>query len=105
MPFPFNYCPKLYVSLVSDNTLMSRYLQLIGVLMWEIELSRIDIMAKVSVLSQHKCQKIKGNLAPVFCVFWYIKSNLKEISGRIVFDSKILDIDEQIFHPSGKSVW
>ena len=38
-------------------------------------------------------------------MFWYLKCNLKEISGRIVFDSKILDIDEQIFHPSNKSVW
>ena len=34
MPFPLNYRPELYASLVSDNTLMSRYLQLIGVLRW-----------------------------------------------------------------------
>ena len=27
------------------------------------------------------------------------------MSGRIVFDSKILDIDEQLFHPSDKNVW
>ena len=54
-PFPSNYCPKLDVSPVSDNTLMSRYLQLIGVLSWAIELGRIYIMAEVSVLSQHQC--------------------------------------------------
>ena len=37
-------------------------------------------------------------------MFWYLKCNIKEISGRIVFDSKIPDIDEQIFHPSDKNV-
>ena len=36
---------------------------------------------------------------------WYIKCNLKEISGRIVFDSKIPDIDEKLFHPRDKSFW
>ena len=35
-PFPSNYCPKLDVTPVSDDTLMSQYLQLIGVLRWEI---------------------------------------------------------------------
>ena len=53
--FPSNYCPKLDVSPVSDNTLMSRYLQLIGVLRWAIELGRIYSMAEVSVLSQNQC--------------------------------------------------
>ena len=38
-------------------------------------------------------------------MLWYLKCNLKEISGRIVFDSKIPDIDEKIFHPSYKNFW
>ena len=80
-------------------------MQLIGVLRWAIELGRIDIMTEVSVLSQHQCQPREGHLAAVYRVFWYLKCNLKEISGRIVFDSKIPDIDEQLFHPSNKSVW
>ena len=84
---------------------MSRYLQLIGVLRWAIELGRINIMAEVSVLSQHQCQPIEGNLAAVYCVFWYLKCNLKEIAGRIFFDSKIPDIDEQLLYPGDKSVW
>ena len=36
-PFPLNYRPKLYVSTVSDDTLTSRYLQLVGVLRWAIK--------------------------------------------------------------------
>ena len=38
-------------------------------------------------------------------MFWYLKCNLKEISGRIVFDSNIADIDKKLFHPSDNSVW
>ena len=90
---------------VSDNTFMSWYLQLIGVLRWAIKLGRIDIIMEVSVLSQHQCQPREGHWAAVYCVLWYLKWNLKEISGRIVFDSKIPDIDKQLFHPSNKSVW
>ena len=103
--FPSKHCPELDVSPVIDDTLMSRYLQLIGVLRWEIELGRVDIMMKVIVLSQHQFQPREGHLAAVYRVFWYLKCNLKEISGRIVFDSKIPDIDEQLFHPSEKNVW
>ena len=70
-----------------------------------IELGRIDILTEFSVLSQHQFQPRKGHLAAVYCMFWYLKCNLKEISGRIVFDSKIPDIGEELFHPSYKSVW
>ena len=38
-------------------------------------------------------------------MFWYLKCNLKYISGRIVFDSKIPDIGDQLFHTSDKNVW
>ena len=103
-PFPSNYRLELDVYLVSDDTLMSRYFQLILVLRWAKELGRIDIMTEVSVLSQIQCQPRSGHLAAIYCVFWYLKCNLKEISGRIVFYSKITDIDQQLFHPSNKSV-
>ena len=80
-------------------------MQLIGFLRWAIELGRIDIMAEVSVLSQHQCQPIEWNLAAVYHMFWYLKYNLKEISDRIFFDYKITDIDEQLFRPSNNIVW
>ena len=37
-------------------------------------------------------------------MFLYLKCNLKDISSRIFFDSNIPDIEEQLFHPSYKSV-
>ena len=62
-------------------------------------------MTEVSVLSQNQCQPREGHLSAVYRVLWYLQCNLKEISGRIVFDSKIRDIDEQLSHPSKNSVW
>ena len=53
-------------------------------------------------ISQYQCQPREGHLSAVYHVFWYLKCNLKEISSRIVFDSKILNIDKQLFHPSDK---
>ena len=61
-------------------------------------------MTEVSVLSQHQCQPREGDLAAVYRMFWYLPCNLKEISGKIVFNYNIPDIDEQLFHPSDKSV-
>ena len=104
-PFPSNCRPKLYISPVSDDTLTSQYLQLIGVLRWAIELDRIHVMAEVSVLSPHQCQPREGHLEAVYCVFRYIKGNLRDILGRIFFDSKTPVIEEQLFHTSDKSVW
>ena len=80
-------------------------MQLIGVLRWAIDLGKIDIMTEGSVLSKYQCQPREGHLAAVYRVLWYLKFNLKEISGRIVFDYKIPDIDKQLLHTSDKSVW
>ena len=37
-------------------------------------------------------------------MLWYLKFNLKEISGGIVFDYNIPYIDKQLFHTSNKIV-
>jgi hypothetical protein len=50
-PFPMNYQPKLDVSNELGPELSSRYLQLIGIARWAIELGHINIHHKVSLLS------------------------------------------------------
>ena len=57
------------------------------------------------MLLKHQSQPREGHLAAVYRVFWYLKFYLREISGRIVLDSKILYIDEQIFNFNDKSLW
>ena len=61
-PYPAPYRPEVDVTKVLGDDLHSRYLQLIGVLRWAIELGRIDIITEVSVLSQHQCNPREGQL-------------------------------------------
>jgi hypothetical protein len=37
-----------------DQALASRYLQLIGILLWAVKIGQIDIYLKVSLLSQYQ---------------------------------------------------
>ena len=53
MPFPSGYKPELDMTDELDDDKASRFQQLIGVLHWAIELSRVDILYEVSVLLQY----------------------------------------------------
>lgn len=68
-PFPAPYRPEVDVTKVLGDDLHSRYLQLIGVLRWAIELGRIDIITEVSVLSQHQCNPREGHLNALYKIF------------------------------------
>ena len=46
-----------------------QFLQLLGILRWEIELGRMDIYVKVSQLSQHQALPWRGNLEAVYHIF------------------------------------
>ena len=53
-PFPTGYKPELDVTDELDQTLASRFLQLIGILCWVVEIGRIDIYLETSLLSQYQ---------------------------------------------------
>lgn len=102
-PFPIDYRPEIYVSPELGDKLTSRYLQLIGILQWSVELGRIDIMTEVSVLSQHQCNPREGHLDAVYCIFWYLKCSLKKGQvGRIVFDHVTPEVDKSLFYETEK---
>jgi hypothetical protein len=61
-PISMNYKPELDVTDELDEKLASRYLQLIAILRWAVELGRIDIFQEVSILSQ--CQANPKSWAP-----------------------------------------
>ena len=50
-PHPVEYKPDIDVSKERSANLIHRYIQLIGVLRWAIDLERIDISTECSVLS------------------------------------------------------
>ena len=68
-PFPVNYRPECDVSPELGNDLSSRYLQLIGILRWAVELGRIDIYTEVSMLSHHQCLPREGHLDAAYRIF------------------------------------
>jgi hypothetical protein len=97
-PFPSGYKPELDVTPELNNKLGSRFLQLIGILRWAIELGRLDIFVEVLQLSQHQALPRRGHLETLFHIFTYLKKH--ENSARIVFDPKTPCFDERVFNPN-----
>ena len=79
-----------------NDHLASRFLQLIGILRWAIELGRLDIFVEVSQLSKHQAMPRKGHLEAAYHIFANLKKH--ESNARIVFDSKPVKMDMRAFH-------
>ena len=95
-PFPGGYKPELDITTELNDVLASRFLQLIGILRWAVELGRLDIFVEVSQLSQHQAMPRQGHLEAVYHIFAYLKKH--ENGARIVFDPKTPIIDEKAFN-------
>jgi hypothetical protein len=74
--------------------MISRYLQLIGILRWAIELGRIDIALETALLSQYSASPREGHLEAVYHIFAYLACHP---NGRIVFDATTPLLDEDCF--------
>ena len=88
-PYPKEYRPETDVSNELNDEGISRYLQLIGILRWAVELGRIDIYTEVSMLSQHQCLPRVGHLDAIYRIFWYLKN---ADQARIFFDPGHIDL-------------
>jgi hypothetical protein len=53
-PFPTGYKPKINATEELDHTLALRYMQLIGILHWAVEIGQTDIFLETSLLSQYQ---------------------------------------------------
>jgi hypothetical protein len=95
-PFPSGYKPEMDVMPELNNKMGLRFLQLIGILRWAIELGRLDIFVEVSELSQHQALPRRGHLEAVYHIFAYLKKH--DNGARIVFDLKTPGIDERVFN-------
>ena len=71
-PTPTNYKPELDVTDALGPELASRYLQLIGIARWAIELGRIDISYPVSTLSSYQANPREGHLEALYHVFVFL---------------------------------
>jgi len=93
-PFPQNYRPELDTSPELDDRMATRFMQLIGILRWSVEIGRLDIYTEISMLSQHQALPREGHLEAIYSIFAYIK---KHPTAYIVFDEKEPPVEEERF--------
>jgi hypothetical protein len=89
-PLPTSYRPELDIS-QELNAVDANYFQsVIGILHWAVELGRVDITTKVSMLSSHLALPREAHLVGAFHVFAYLE---KKHNARMVFDPTYQNID------------
>ena len=74
--------------LVEDDA--AYYHSLIGVLIWIVEIGRVDINTELSMLSSHLALPRSGHLDAVFHIFAYLK---KKQNSEMVYDPTEVDFD------------
>ena len=94
-PLPSNYKPELDTTAELNGEMGSRYLQLIGILRWSIELGRIDVLTETSIMSQYAANPRKGHLEAVYHIFLYLSKHEK---SRLAFDPSRPKVDESVFN-------
>ena len=94
-PFPTEYNPELDVMEEIRPEIISRYLQLIGICRWAVDLERIGIFLEVSLLSQYQASPRLGYLEVLYNVFAYLKKHPDMV--RVAYESKAPDVDESDF--------
>jgi hypothetical protein len=93
-PFPANYCPGTNLTDPLDDNCASFFMHLIGVMRWMLELGRIDITIKISMLSSYLAYPREGHLKAALHVMGYLR--LKH-NSRLIFDPTYPDIDQTAF--------
>ena len=93
-PISNGYRPEMDVSDELDSEDAQLFQSLIGILLWTVEIGRIDICAEVSMLSSRLALPRHGHLQQVFNIFSYLKQHH---NSRIVFDPSYPHIDDKIF--------
>ena len=70
-PLSSNYRPEIDVSGELQPAEAAYYKYLIGILRWMVELGRVDICCKVSMMSSHIALTREGHLKELFHIFNY----------------------------------
>jgi len=93
-PFNSSYHPAEDTSKELDSDGVQYYQELIGVLRWEVELGRVDILLEVALLSTHLVLPRVGHLQQVYHIFGYLKASPRR---RLFFDPDHPKISESRF--------
>ena len=93
-PMSNDYRPKIDISPQLDAIDAAYYQSFIGILLWMVELGRVDITTEVSMLSSCLALPREGHLKQVFRMFAYLE---KQHNSEIVFDHTVPAIDYSDF--------
>jgi hypothetical protein len=94
-PFPSGYKPELDVTAELNDHRTSRYVQLMGILRWAIELGRVDLFMEISQLSQFQALPRQGNLEAAYHIFAYLKHHE---TSRLAFDPRTPNVNQAPFN-------
>ena len=95
-PFPTGYKLELDVTDKLGDRLASRYLQLIGVLRWVVEIGCLDIFLEMALLSQYQASPRIGHLKALYHIFAYLRKHPD--MGQLAYDLIAPVIDESVFN-------
>jgi hypothetical protein len=82
-PLNHEYRPEVDTSPLLDEDRASYYQSLIGILLWAVELGRIDIAQETSMMARFTTLPREGHWEAVLGMFSYVKKHLR---SRLVFD-------------------
>ena len=93
-PFPLGYEPCMDLSPLLSPDEASYFQTIIGVMIWLVELGRIDIAVEVSQISSFLDMQRQGNLVNTLHIMSYLKI---EHNSRLVLDPSYPGIDMSDF--------
>ena len=73
MPLAYGYRPELDITPELKADGLQRYQELIRILLWAVELGRVNILMETSMMSTHLAMTRLGHLAQVYQIFGYLK--------------------------------
>ena len=99
---PSGYRPELDVTPELDDDDANYYMSVIGILVWAVELGRIDIATETSMMSAFRAAPRQGHMDAVMHMFGYLKSHDR---SRIAFDAATLDHNDYVESPDWKDFY
>ena len=73
---------------------VAQYQYMVGLLRWEVDLGRVDILLETALMSTYLAFPHRGHLEHIFHVFGYLKANPKR---KLCFDPQHPKIHEHLF--------
>ena len=89
-----NYRPDIDVSVEMQHVEAAYYQSLISILMWVVDIGRVDICCKISMMSLHLALPREGQLKELLRIFSYLRNYH---NSEMVFNTSYPVVDKRHF--------